>query len=102
MRFHTLVLAVALVGCGEKTTSFNDTPIAAGSATVTAYGMGCPKCANNITLLLEKVDGVESIDVHMGDGTISLEFGDRHPSEAELAQAIIDAGFTYKGIKEGE
>ncbi len=107
MRFSVLtismILAMTIAGCGEKTTSLNDEPIQASAATIRADGLMCPKCANNVTLQLEKIQGVEDIRVNMNLGTIRVKLtGDHHPSEAELAQAIKDGGFTFRSVKEGD
>ena len=104
MRFSILlIITMAIAGCGEKTTSLNDEPIQASAATIRADGLMCPKCANNVTLQLEKIQGVEDIRVNMNLGTIRVKLtGDHHPSEADLAQAIEDGGFTFRSVKEGD
>ena len=107
MRFSVLFVSILLgmpLSCsGEKATSLNTEPIQASAATIRADGLMCPQCANNVTLQLEKIQGVEDIRVNMNLGTIRVKLtGDHHPSEAELAQAIKDGGFTFRSVKEGD
>ena len=99
----SMMLAMAFAGCGEKTTSLSTEPIQASAATIRADGLMCPKCANNVTLQLEKIRGVEDIRVNMDQGIVRVKLtGDHHPSEADLAQAIEDGGFTFRSVKEGD
>lgn len=99
----SMLLAIPLSCCGEKTTSLSTEPIQASAATIRADGLMCPKCANNVTLQLEKIRGVEDIRVNMEQGIVRVKLtGDQHPSEADLAQAIEDGGFTFRSVKEGD
>ena len=92
---------LSIAGCGGPEKVYSTQPLQASSASFTAYGMGCPKCANNITLLLEGVVGVENVRVNMGTGVIVVDLvGDLHPAEVDLATAVEEAGFTYKGMNE--
>ena len=76
--------------------------IDADSATLVVRGLSCPKCAYNVNLQLGKVDGVGETHIDMGAGEVKVNFSPlaaRHPSRAQLAQAITDAGFTVLDIK---
>ncbi len=74
-------------------------PIEASSALLKVRGMSCPKCANNITLKLKEIQGVEEVMINMGIGEVLIAFGDDpHPSRAQLASAIDQAGFTLESI----
>jgi copper chaperone CopZ len=59
------------------------------------FGMSCPKCANNITLQLEQLEGVVTIEVNMSQGfvTVQAEPG-KVPTRAEMVESIEKAGFT--------
>tara|TARA_B100000809_G_scaffold78363_1_gene76289 strand:+ start:205 stop:525 length:321 start_codon:yes stop_codon:yes gene_type:complete len=95
----TLVLVVA--GCSETQKVYDNTPLQGSSVVFGVAGMGCPKCANNITLVLDKVDGVDGPKIDMSTGLVTIDFvGDSRPSESDLATAVRESGFTYKGIKE--
>ena len=51
-------LLLVVAGCSETQKVYDNTPLQGPYVSFGVAGMGCPKCANNITLLLEKVDGV--------------------------------------------
>ena len=59
------------------------------------YGMSCPKCANNIVLQLTDIEGVESVDVNMGQGFVTVNAAEgKVPSRAVVVEAITSAGFS--------
>ncbi len=77
-------------------------PIEADEATLIVRGLSCPKCANNVNLQLDKVDGVGETHIDMGKGEVRVVFeplAPIHPSKAQLARAITDAGFTVVDIR---
>lgn len=76
--------------------------IAADEAVLYVNGMGCPLCATNINMQLERVPGVKSVKVDLGVGkvTIGMLPGTRHPSPAALGEAVEDAGFTLVKVEE--
>ena len=52
-------------------------------------------------MLLDRVVGVEDVKVDMGTGVVDVNLtGENHPNEADLATAVQEAGFTYKGMNE--
>ncbi len=71
-------------------------PIPAPSVVLWVNGMGCPLCASNIDRQLERVKGVSTVKVDLGDGTVALTLAASgpHPSPARLGEAVEDAGFT--------
>ncbi|MFU8828402.1 MAG: heavy-metal-associated domain-containing protein [Phycisphaerales bacterium] len=74
-------------------------PIEASSAVMQVTGMSCPKCANNITLQLKQVKGVEEVLINMGIGQVIVSFdAETHPTRDQLASAIQRAGFTLQSI----
>ncbi|MFI4853801.1 MAG: heavy-metal-associated domain-containing protein [Phycisphaerales bacterium JB065] len=74
-------------------------PIQASSALLKVKGMSCPKCANNITLKLKDIQGISDVMINMGIGEVLVSFGEGpHPSRAQLASAIDQAGFTLESI----
>jgi copper chaperone CopZ len=77
-------------------------PIEAESATLIVRGLSCPKCAYNVNLQLEKVDGVGETHIDMGAGEVKVKFdalAAQHPSRSRLAKAVTDAGFTVVDIR---
>ena len=74
-------------------------PIDASAAVLKVKGMSCPKCANNITLKLKEVRGVDEVLINMGIGEVIVSFEETvHPTRDELAGAISGAGFTLESI----
>ena len=97
----TCFIFLALTSCGGVKKIYSTEPLQASSISFNAAGMGCPKCANNISLVLDRVVGVENVRVNMGTGEVNVDLiGERHPAEADLATAVEEAGFTYKGMNE--
>lgn len=92
------------VSGGEATADFSGEfrPIEAESATLIVRGLSCPKCAYNVNLQLEKVDGVGETHIDMGAGEVKVMFdalAGQHPSKSRLAKAVTDAGFTVVDIR---
>ena len=100
--FYVLIpLLLVVAGCSEPQKVYDNTPLLGPSVSFGVAGMGCPKCANNIVLVLEKVDGIESPKIDMSTGLVTIDFvGTSRPSESDLATAVKESGFTYKGIQE--
>ena len=98
--FVLTTLVLTGIGCSETQKVYDNTPLQGSSVSFAVAGMGCPKCANNITRVLEKVDGVDAPTIDMSTGLVRIDFlGDSRPSESDLATAVRESGFTYKGIK---
>lgn len=76
--------------------------IAADNAVLYVNGMGCPLCATNINMQLERVAGVRSVAVDLGVGKVTLGLmpGAKHPSPHVLGEAVEDAGFTLVKVEE--
>jgi copper chaperone len=55
-------------------------------------GMSCSHCVKAVTMALQELPGVDVTDVAVGQATIEAD--DDVVTEAQLAQAIEDAGFT--------
>ena len=97
----TCFIVLALTSCGGVKKIYSTEPLQASSVSFNVAGMGCPKCANNITMLLDRVVGVEDVKVDMGTGVVDVNLtGESHPNELDLATAVEEAGFTYKGMNE--
>ncbi len=76
-------------------------PIESDSAVLWVNGLGCPLCATNIDKQLERVRGVERVDVDLSNGKVTLKLkpGAAHPSPSVLGEAIEDAGFTLVKVE---
>jgi len=64
-------------------------------------GLACPFCAYGIEKQLKKLDAVDAVRIDIGQGhvVVTAREGDSL-SEAQLKQAVEDAGFTLSGIEE--
>ena len=64
-------------------------------------GLACPFCAYGIEKRLSAIEGVESVetDVKSGQVVVSLAEG-KTLSEAVARQAVEDAGFTLRSLKQ--
>ncbi|HTK67914.1 MAG TPA: heavy-metal-associated domain-containing protein [Pseudonocardia sp.] len=60
---------------------------------VTVSGMSCQHCVNAITEELSALNGVTSVDVTLSSGIVTLK-SDHKLSEAEIAAAVDEAGYT--------
>lgn len=81
-------------------TVFPTTPLKQDFATITATGLSCPLCANNIDSTLKKLPGVQTVDVDLNTGRITVGlFGKAKPSKASLATAVVNAGFTVLSVE---
>lgn len=75
-------------------------PITTDSAVLWVNGLGCPQCATNIDLQLERVVGVTSTNVDLSNGKVTVGLtGNNRPSPARLGKAVGDAGFTLVKVE---
>jgi copper chaperone CopZ len=85
----------------RSSSAYATAPMSADRAVLRVNGMSCPKCANNIDKQLAELPGVRRSSIDMGAGEVTVMFGKGpRPSEAELASAIEESGFTLVGISE--
>jgi copper chaperone CopZ len=80
----------------------NDTaPIRGQQVRLTVHGMSCPKCANNITLQVERVVGVDAVHIDMAAGHVFVDLRPTpKPAPRDLARAVEYTGFTLVEISE--
>ena len=65
---------------------------------VKVEGMSCENCAKHVTEALEKLAGIESVNVNLKDKEAAVDyFGS--VEEKEIEAAITEAGYEYKGIE---
>lgn len=73
----------------------------APAAVLYVNGLGCPLCATNIDLQLQRVPGVTDVKVDLSVGKVDVGLlRGKQPSHYALAQAVEDAGFTLVKIEE--
>lgn len=63
-------------------------------------GLSCPFCAYGIEKKLGEVDGVQSLETNIKDGTVTITMKDGAPlSEAAAKQAVKAAGFSLRKLE---
>lgn len=60
--------------------------------TLAVEGMTCPSCIAHVNRTLREIDGVQSIDVRMREGTVVVEHGDG-ANVSMLVEALREAGY---------
>ena len=63
-----------------------------GSTTFCVTGMTCDHCRRAVTQEISAVDGVESVDVDLASGTVTVSTA-RPVDRADIAAAIDEAGY---------
>jgi len=84
------------------TLAWNAVAFAAGTQyQMRVDGLACPYCAYGIEKKLNKVDGVEKIQVDLNKGLVTVNVGDGVTlTEPQMTQLFKDAGFTYRSMTE--
>ena len=66
-------------------------------------GLACPFCAYGIEKELTKTDGVETIDIDINAGTVTVTMAeDATMTEVQADRIVKDAGFTLSGFEKLE
>ena len=60
-------------------------------------GMNCQHCVKSVTQTLEKLDGIQQVQVNLEDKSAIIQSTEK-PDEALIKQSIADAGFTVTGF----
>ncbi len=63
-----------------------------GSAMFTVTGMTCAHCQRAVMQEITGVDGVESVDVDIATGTVTVT-AERPVDRSEIAAAVAEAGY---------
>ncbi len=84
------------------TLAWNTAVFAAGTQyQMRVDGLACPYCAYGIEKKLNKVDGVEKIQVDLNKGLVTVNVGDGVVlTELQMTKLFKDAGFTYRSMTE--
>ena len=98
------ILPLMLAGC-SSTQSRDDVPgvsdemVYAEGATLRVDGLGCPMCAESISILMDNIDAVQDSRVDLSTGTVYVDLDPGvGVSAAQLRGAIDDGGFTFRSI----
>ena len=64
-------------------------------------GLACPFCAYGIEKELKRTDGVESLEININAGTVTVTMAEGAAmTEAQASRIVEDAGFTLGGFEE--
>jgi copper chaperone CopZ len=55
--------------------------------------MTCSGCVASVTRALQRIDGVDAVEVSLEEGQANIRFDPARVNEARLRSAIEDAGF---------
>ena len=101
---HALTLSLALIGCGESsTTTVNqvDSSIFTASNTATAKvdGMTCSSCEGEVCSAIKKIEGVEAVtaDAKTGEVKIAIKEGATLDTDA-VREAITGMEFKLQTL----
>lgn len=61
--------------------------------TLPVTGMTCGGCVNSVHTVLKALPGVLSVEVTLSPGQAQVTFDPAQTGQAQLEQAIVDAGF---------
>ncbi len=68
--------------------------------TVSVDGLACPFCAYGVEKKLKRVEGVESMDIRMNEGTVTISAREGLSIDIkQVPRAIRDSGFSMREIK---
>lgn len=102
-----VALALMITGCQSTPTTaksapaYSQAPVSPLGVTMVVHGMSCPLCATNVDKQLLRVHGVTGVFANLQDGRIDVAVNPTDPpTEAALAHAVIESGFTLVKIDE--
>lgn len=98
---------VGLVGCGSTESRAPEAAAVtlgnsdgASGAKMRVDGLGCPMCAESISILMDNVDGVTESRVDLSNGVVNVALDTSvNVSGEDLRRAIDDGGFTFRSIE---
>jgi len=61
--------------------------------TLNVQGMSCGSCVNKVEGSVGKLNGVESVKVHLSDGKVDVDFNKDTVDLEEIKDAIKDTGY---------
>ena len=98
LAIFALLLMVILNGFSQEQ-SANTKPQPPDQVEVQVDGMACPFCAFSLEKKLQKVQGVQSLDIRINQGKIILTIDPSTPPDTSaIRQKVIEAGFTPRKI----
>lgn len=98
-KLSLLLICALFTACTTPQPTETGKPLDASKAVLTLLGMSCPLCSNNVDGRLKKVEGVESVQINLETGKVTITFGDPSPTRAQIELAIKEAGFTLSDME---
>lgn len=66
-------------------------------------GLSCPFCAYGLEKQLNKLDGVNQVEVHVANGQVVVTMDEGKTLEkAQAVEAVKKAGFSLRSFKQGK
>jgi copper chaperone CopZ len=69
------------------------------TTTLKVSGMTCQHCVRSVTQALESQQGVARADVDLQAGRARIEYDDSVTSPDQLANAVMDEGYTAEEVR---
>jgi copper chaperone len=63
------------------------------TARIQVQGMTCGGCVASVKRALQQIDGVENVEVSLGEAQARVDYDPARVNEVQLRSAIEDAGF---------
>lgn len=87
-------------GTDNTVASPSNESVFASQATMRVDGLGCPMCAESISLVLGSIEAVESSHVDLSNGVVTVDLNPKVAvTAAQLRSAIDDGGFTFRSVE---
>lgn len=69
------------------------------TATFTTHGMHCSSCSMLITMNLEDLAGVQSVDCNYAKGSTQVSYDPSLVNEEQIREAIVAAGYDAELVR---
>ncbi|UOE74850.1 copper chaperone CopZ [Parageobacillus thermoglucosidasius] len=66
------------------------------TTTLQVQGMTCNHCKMAVTNALQELEGVNRVEVHLGKGTVDVDYDETKVSLDQLKEAIEEQGYDVK------
>ncbi len=80
-----------LKGTGDRPLAYVELPV---------HGMSCGKCVARVTSALLAADGVEKVEVLLGESLAKIHYRAEVTSPGTLSQVIVDAGYRLEPLRQ--
>lgn len=99
-RLTFMIVALVVVAVGLAATGFQKETPWAEKVTARVDGLACPFCAYGVEKKLERLEGVDSLEVRINEGLVILYSKDNgRIDEKMINRKIEEGGFTPRGVK---